>query len=56
MEGEKLAEFISHTQADPVLARQILQSMCLAGKELLNYVLCDSDQCFFFWVHHIQWH
>ncbi|XP_050732516.1 OTU domain-containing protein 7A-like isoform X2 [Eriocheir sinensis] len=25
MEGEKLAEFISHTQADPVLARQILQ-------------------------------
>lgn len=41
MEGDKLTEFISHTQADPVLARQILQSMCqecLVGSDLLNYV------------------
>ena len=28
MEGEKLAEFISHTQADPVLAKHVLQSKC----------------------------
>ncbi|KAK4292167.1 hypothetical protein Pmani_035032 [Petrolisthes manimaculis] len=27
MEGEKVSEFISHTQADPILARQILQSV-----------------------------
>ncbi|XP_045122049.1 OTU domain-containing protein 7A-like isoform X2 [Portunus trituberculatus] len=27
MEGEKLAEFISHTQADPILARHVLQSV-----------------------------
>ena len=26
MEAEKIAEFISHTQADPILAKQILQS------------------------------
>ncbi|KAG0719368.1 OTU domain-containing protein 7B [Chionoecetes opilio] len=27
MEGEKVAEFISHTQADPILARHILQKV-----------------------------
>lgn len=38
MEAEKVTEFISYTQADPVLARQILQS------KILGHLSCNHHQ------------